>query len=311
MGGEAIPTSRKNKTYTREALKAAIVSAGLLAVPDGAQAQSADAPQVEADAGMQYYIDREFQRPTVRGVLKVKPDSAPLFKGQSLDWKSESQSALRSWLSLYGVLEKGLGQRYEMGGVHAGSSELQKGISRRGNRRKSDVFEVTAELIWPLFDELKRLHELNPGTTPFDMCIVHTHPRTLKGLPIARVLSLPPSAADLKDVVDPGLTDDMEKYIGRKIAYREAVIDTVGMWVFEGVHVDSPGGLNTQTAAQIYEAQVRWARYVASGESRGADELRNTPQFDELRAQYRAFGVDLSYYTHAEARTMPLCKVSK
>ena len=118
-----------------------------------------------------------------------------------------------------------------MGGIHAGSIEDGRGISIRGRGDRSDSFVVDDVILKTVIETLARMHTEGKSDAPFDLCVVHTHPRTLVGLPMASIASLPPSASDLKDIVDSGLAAELAEYVGRSIRYREAVVDASGILI--------------------------------------------------------------------------------
>lgn len=281
-----------------EALRIAAL-AGALVAP-----ASAEAPYAQHDLT----YEQASQRMPLRERLRRMKSAAPMLKAESPLRKSESHDLDHSWNRILEAFLGGLDRRVEMGGIHAGSEDARRAIGRLGNGGRSDAFVVDEKLLQPVIAYLQALHASRPPQEAFDLCVVHTHPRHIAGIPVQRIASLPPSAADLKEILDPGLVQELREYVGRDVRYREAVVDVKGMWIFERSGAEGGIELSLETARRIHDAQLTWARYVAARPERSVAELVATSGYRELLDAYRTFGVSLSYVSHADARRMPLCR---
>lgn len=279
------------------AVRAALL-AGALAAPAHAQD-----PYAQADLR----FEQQMNRLSLRDRLKSLKQTFPALRAEvPFKGRPEAGRLDEGWQRVFLALSRGLRARFEMGGIHAGSIEEGRGVALLGKGNRSDSFVVDDEMLKAVLGVLSRMHLEGKGDAPYDVCVVHTHPRTLPGLPITEVVSLPPSASDLKDIVDPSLAAEFAEYVGRPIRYREAVVDATGMWVFEAVGKPAVE-LSQDSARRIYDAQLVWARLAATP-GLTFTTLIAAPEYARLRATYREFGVALEYVSHEEARKMPLCR---
>jgi len=289
---------KQKSSVLSRAVRAALV-AGTLATPAHAQD-----PYAQADLRFEQLMTRQSLRERLR-TLRL---TLPALRAESpIKGRPEVGRLEDGWRRLYTPLSRGIRERFEMGGIHAGSIEEGRGIAVRGKGDRSDSFVLDDATLKAAIEALTRMHMEGKGDAPYDFCVVHTHPRTLPGLPIASIASLPPSASDLKDIVDPGLAAELAEYVGRSIRYREAVVDASGMWVFEAVGKPAVE-LSQESARRIYDAQLAWARFVAAAPGRTFATLVAGPEYVRLLATYREFGVALEYVSHDDARKMPLCR---